>query len=418
MEGPTRLWTVPFVALTLAELAYFSAVGMAVFTLPLYLTGPLGSGEAAAGLAFGAFALVALVLRPWAGRLCDGHGRRPLLVAGAGLCAVGMLLMPVTTSAAAATAVRALQGVGEAAFVVAGFAALADLAPPDRIGEALSLNSLGLYLGLALGPLLADVVLSWRGYDAAWLTAGVLAALSLGALALVGETRPAPDVGPETGAEVASARRAARLVHVPAVPVALGFFTALLAIGGFLAFASLRAGSVGLTNAGTAFLLFGGTVVTCRVVFARVPDRMPSLSLAAGALAVISVGLLTVALWPTPAGFLTGIGVLAVGVAFSTPAFFTAVFSTAGPGERGTASATASIAVDAGLGLGPVLLGAVAEGAGLGAAFGVGAVVAAAGGVWMLRLRATAGRPAGTRPAPPRRSPRPGRTPRPRARRR
>ena len=43
-------------------------------------------------------------------------------------------------------------GVGEAAFFVAGFAFLADLAPPERMGEALSYNSLGLYLGIALGP--------------------------------------------------------------------------------------------------------------------------------------------------------------------------------------------------------------------------------------------------------------------------
>ena len=44
-------------------------------------------------------------------------------------------------------ALRLLAGVAEAAFFVASFAALADLAPPDRMGEALSYNSLGLYLG-------------------------------------------------------------------------------------------------------------------------------------------------------------------------------------------------------------------------------------------------------------------------------
>ena len=47
-------------------------------------------------------------------------------------------------------ALRLLAGVAEAAFFVAGFAALADLAPPARLGEALSYNSPGLYLGIAL----------------------------------------------------------------------------------------------------------------------------------------------------------------------------------------------------------------------------------------------------------------------------
>ena len=63
------------------------------------------------------------------------------------------------------SALRLVLGVAEAAFFVASFAALADLAPPDRIGEALSYNSLGLYLGLALGPPLGEVVVRTAGFD-------------------------------------------------------------------------------------------------------------------------------------------------------------------------------------------------------------------------------------------------------------
>src|SRR5664279_5260550 len=51
---------------------------------------------------------------------------------------------------------RVLLGVAEAAFFVAGVAALADLAPAERLGEALSYNSLGLYLGITAGPALGD----------------------------------------------------------------------------------------------------------------------------------------------------------------------------------------------------------------------------------------------------------------------
>jgi len=51
---------------------------------------------------------------------------------------------------------RLLLGVAEAAFFVASIATLADLAPPSRMAEATSYNSLGLYLGLAFGlPLLS-----------------------------------------------------------------------------------------------------------------------------------------------------------------------------------------------------------------------------------------------------------------------
>ena len=62
--------------LAVADLAYFTCVGVALLLLPRWATGPVGSDEAGAGLAFGAFAITALVCRPFAGRLADRHGRR------------------------------------------------------------------------------------------------------------------------------------------------------------------------------------------------------------------------------------------------------------------------------------------------------------------------------------------------------
>ena len=145
------LLTRPFVLLALAELAYFTADGVAIYALPVFVTGPLGSDAAGAGVAFGAFALSALVLRPFAGRLADSVGRRPLLLAGALICAAGMVGTAHVSTLAAVVALRLLLGVAEAAFFVAAIAAVADLAPPSRMGEAMSYNSLGLYLGLAAG---------------------------------------------------------------------------------------------------------------------------------------------------------------------------------------------------------------------------------------------------------------------------
>ena len=71
-----RLVTPAFIRLTLADVAYFTATGVAIYTLPLWVTGPVGSDTSGAGLAFGAFAVSALILRPIAGRLADTKGRR------------------------------------------------------------------------------------------------------------------------------------------------------------------------------------------------------------------------------------------------------------------------------------------------------------------------------------------------------
>ena len=191
-----RLFTRAFVALGIAELCYFTAAGIAIFALPLYVTGPIGGDEAWAGLAFGAFALTALILRPLAGRLADNYGRLPLLVGGALIAATSLGLIALADDLVTVIALRLLAGVAEAAFFVAGFAALADLAPEERLGEALSYNSLGLYLGIALGPPLGQALVTLGGYPFAWAGGAALAALAAGLSLLLGETRACPSGGP------------------------------------------------------------------------------------------------------------------------------------------------------------------------------------------------------------------------------
>jgi MFS family permease len=364
--------------LGIAELGYFTAMGVSIYALPLFATGPVGAGSAGAGLAFGVFALTALALRPLAGRLCDTIGRFPLLMFGAAVGAIGLAVTAHVDSLVGLVVVRLLLGVGEAAFVVAAFAALADLAPPDRMGEAVSYNSLSLYVGIAMGPVIGNAIATQQDLRAAWYGAAALATFATLCTVGVGET-----LSRTSAVSTGSARR---LIHWPAVPIGLGFLTGVVAMGGFLAFTSLRAQEVDLSNTSVPLLAYGLTVVLCRIVFAKLPDRVPALSLGTASLALTAVGLLIAASSQTPAALLIGAVVLAVGVAFTTPAFLAAMFATAAPGQRGAASATASVMIDVGLGAGPLILGIVAQGYGLGWAFATAAAIASAGSVWVARL--------------------------------
>ena len=382
-----RLFTGAFARLAVADLAYFTSAGVAVYTLPLYVTGPVGSDRSGAGLAFGAFAVSALVLRPVTGRLADTWGRRPLLVGGAVLCAAVMALTALAGSLASLVALRLLLGVAEAAFFVASLAALADLAPPGRVGEALSYNSLGLYLGLALGPLLGETLVETTGFPGAWAGAAVLALVAALVVLGLGETR-----GPR-----ADEPRPSALLHRAAIPPALGFFTSIAAVSGFLTFAALHAEAVGFSSTSLPLFVYGILVVLCRIAFARVPDRLPPLALGAAALVAIATGLAVMALWATPAGMLAGTVVIAAGITFSTPAFFAAVFATAAPGQRGAASGTVSAFLDLGLGGGPIVLGLVAEAYGIPWTLGAAAGLALLGGAWTLWLARSAAARAGDR---------------------
>jgi predicted MFS family arabinose efflux permease len=370
-----RLVTAAFVRLTLADVAYFTATGVAIYTLPLWVTGPIGSDKSGAGLAFGAFAVSALILRPVAGRLADTRGRRPLLVGGALISAVGMLGTAYADNLVLVILLRLLLGVAEAAFFVASIAALADLAPPSRMGEATSYNSLGLYLGLAFGPPLAEMLISTAGFRAAWYGAATLSLIAAVAAAGIKNLRS----GVAAGGRI-------RLIYWKAVPPALGFFASVVAMGALFAFGALQANAVGLMPASTPLFVYGLVVVAGRLSLARFLDRLPALMLGAAALVIIAGGLMIMAFWSTPLGMALGAAVFALGVTLSTPAFFSAIFATAQPSERGAASGTASVFLDLAMGGGPMLLGLAAQAGGIPFAFGLAAAVALAGSGWILAL--------------------------------
>ncbi|MFW3172444.1 MFS transporter [Geodermatophilus sp. CPCC 206100] len=379
---PDTLFTPAFVALAVADLAYFAAGGALIGVTPFFVSGPLGGGPAAVGVAVGAFSATTVVLRPLAGRWADRSGRRPLLVGGALLFALLVAGHLLVTGLAWLVVLRALLGVAEALYVVAGFAALADLAPPGRAGEALSYNSLTLYLGIGTGPVLGQALLGWGGFPLVWTGVGLLLAVAALVATRVPETRE-PASGPAPPAP---------LIHPAALVPGLGLFIGVAVVGGFLAFASLHAARLGVDRWSAVLGVFGLVVVACRLLFATLPDRVSPLRLAAAALGASGAGLVLVATVPAAWGLFAGAAVLGIGTAFLTPAVFAAVFSRVSPSERGSAAGTASVFIDLGLGGGPVVLGLVVAARGVPAAFLTAAGLAAAGAV-LLASRPVPGAP-------------------------
>ncbi len=367
-SDPQRLFTPAFIGLSLAELAYFTAAGVLIPLTPLFAAGTLGADEVGVGITVGAFSITALLLRPVAGRAADLRGRRPLLIWGALLAAAAVAAHLLATDLWILIGLRLILGVAEAFFFVAGFTMVADLAPPGRAGEALSYNSLALYLGIAFGPGVGEWLLATGGYTLAWIGGAALALVAgLIPIAMSETADRTADPGPM------------RILHGPSVLPALGLFTGVAGMAGFLAFVALYVQDLDMQGSGPVLLLFGLIVVGTRVLFAKLPDRVPAFRLAAAALALIAVGLAVLATQQSAIGLYVGAALAALGVAFTTPAFFRAIVDRAPASERGTAFGTTSGFLDLAFGGGPVLVGLVAGASSIPAGFGVAAALAAAG---------------------------------------
>ena len=369
-----RLVTPAFLAIGFAALGYFLADGVLIPAVPRYVEGPLGGGEVAVGVSVGAFSVTALLLRPWAGRLADRRGRRPLMLIGTAVFALSVLGYLVATSVPRMIVLRLLSGIGEAFFFTGAASAIVDMAPEERRGEALSFFSLALYVGIGVGPLLGELALGPGRLDLedarpAWLLAAAFAAAATVLVLFVRET-----VAPQR-----SDAEKPRLINPAALMPGLAILASVSAMSGYIAFVPLYSREVGLDSSSFVFLLYSGIVVLIRSFGARIPDVLGPVRCARIAMAISGAGLVVTALWATPVGLLIGTAIGAVGGALAFPALMSLAVGAAPSSERGSAVGTFTAFVDLAFGVGPATLGAAAEYGGYRAAFLVGGGVAFAG---------------------------------------
>ncbi len=144
------------------------------------------------GWVTGIYAMVWGLSQLWTGHLADRIGRKPPVVAGFALLALGIALTAATGAIVWWSAAAAIMGLGMALLYPNLIAAMADLAPPLWRARALGTYRYWRDTGYAIGALALGAVAEWaRGATPAiWATA-VLVALSGLWIALgVKESRP------------------------------------------------------------------------------------------------------------------------------------------------------------------------------------------------------------------------------------
>ncbi len=370
-EPPERpaLVTPRFALVVCSGVAYFLALGVVLPAIPQYVEHRLGGGSFAVGVAVGVLFVGAVLLRPWVGRIGDRVGRRVLIVSGASIVAVSILLYGAVESLGFLIGARVLTGLGEAAFFVGAATMVTDLAPPERRGEAISYWSVAVYGGLAFGPVLGEQLID-VGFASVWWVAGGLAIVAA-VLGFLTREVERPVVVATSGRE--------HLINRAAVGPGTVLFSGLIALAAFTAFVPLYVDDVGLGSADVVFLLYGGLVLVVRIFGARLPDALGGRRSGVLALAATTTGMTVMAVWGTTAGLLVGTVFFAVGASLLYPALLLLALGGAPETERGSVVGTFSSFFDLSQGLGSLIVGLVAAGAGYQGAFGAGAIFAATG---------------------------------------
>ena len=385
----------PFAGVFAITFLALFAVGIVLPVLPVYVKGPLGSGDFAVGFIGGAFAFTGIAARPIAGYLADSRGRRLVSVIGCLLAVGAGVLYFVPGGIPVLLLSRLLLGAGEGMVFTAGAAWVVDLAPEDRRGRIIGLYGLSVWTALSAGPPVGDFLYRSVDFELVW---AVATAVPLAAAFVASRLPEAfrPTDPPQRGALIA--------------PEALGPGAALaLKTWGFAALASfivLMLDERGIGHGAAAFTAFAAMVVITRLVAGDLPDRIGALRCAFGAALVEAAGLAIIAVSETLA--VTIAGAMVMGAAFSTlyPALSLHVVNQVPENRRGVALGTFTAFFDVGMAIGGPVVGAAAALWGYEAAFWVGVAGALAASLVVLALRrgSAASLPAASAPgsaAPP-----------------
>jgi len=358
------LLTRRFVIVALSGLLYFIAIGTLLPVVPRYVDKRLGGNDVAVGVAVGALAVGAILLRPLAGRVGDRYGRRVLMVTGALVVAVTAAIAGLVEALPWLMATRFFMGLGEACFFVGGTTMATDLAPVARRGEAVSYWSVSLWGGLAFGPVLGELVLDGSHYDRVWYTAGAVALAAAAVALATTETRGA--VVGERGKVIAPA----------AIRPGIMLAGTMIGIAGFSIFLPLYGPEVGVDDVGLLFLLYGIVVLGVRILGARLPDTLGPIRAGTIAMGATGGGLAITAVWHSTPGIVIGAIVIAVGSSFLYPSLLLLALRGVPESQRGSVVGTFSAFFDFAGGAAGIVLGGIAATSSYQGAFGAAAVLA------------------------------------------
>lgn len=378
----STLLTRPFLAVLLAQTS-FSFAFSSYFLLPKFVTTQLGAGPSEVGLVMASFGATSIFAIPLVGAAIDRLGRKRFMTAGAlVMLAASLGFLGVDRTGPLLYGLRMVQGIAFAMTFIAGSTLATDLAPDDRLGQALGIFGVSMLAMHAVAPAIAEPVAERWGWDAVFGMAACGAAVCAGLTLLVRE----PDGAPKP-------EGAASLVQVALRPRSLRIFLVVAltgaAFGAMMTYPQPFALEMGRSQVRGFFMAYAGAAIAVRLLLGGAADQWGRHRVSLGSLAayaLVVLGMSQLVPWALePLG-------LAFGAAHGLfyPAFNALAVEAAAPDERGKVMALYNGGFNAGNSGATLALGFVAERAGYASVFwiaGAGVVLA-----WLVLAASPEGR--------------------------
>lgn len=379
---PWEVW-----ALLAGSFLVAAGYGIVAPALPAFAQS-FGVGVTAAAAVVSALPVLRLLFAPVSGRLVARVGERAMYLTGLLVVAASTGACALATSYVQLLVFRGLGGIGSTMFSVSAFSLIFRLAPEGRRGQLSGLFTGAFLLGGISGPVLGgglvafDVRAPFLVYAAVLVVATAVVGTLLARSTALGARVDDPKVTPLTlsGALRFPVYRAALASGLATGWAVQGVRVALVPL-----FVAVALGREPLW-AGIALTVFAAGDGAMLLATSGLSDRVGRRPVVIAGLGIVAVGTACLGLFPNLVVLLVASLVAGAGAGLLQPAQGAAVADLVGSGRSGGPALSGfQMATDVGAIIGPIAAGALAEGLGFSAAFGVsGGVAALALLVWLV----------------------------------
>ena len=176
------LYSPSFITMAFSNLFTVSSFGT-FFLFPLFIASNGGS-KSDIGIIMGVFALSSVLCRPWISDMIDRIGRKRIYTIGCTIMSILPLIYLLFRGNLSnfylfLILVRILHGVGLAICFTASFTYIADIVPEKRLNEGIGMFGVTGLTGLAIGPVIGEIIITEFGFSVFFLTATGMATLGL-----------------------------------------------------------------------------------------------------------------------------------------------------------------------------------------------------------------------------------------------
>ena len=325
------IWSFPYVVLMGVNFFQSMAAFMTNTTLPLYLDA-LGAATSMVGIVVGAFAITALLVRPFAGPAFDSFSRKRLLLGAQTLIGLSLVGYGVVGSVPALFCVRLLHGVGIGCAGPLAMSFVSEFLPTSRLASGISIYALAQSFAQVIGPAVGLWLAESFGFSNAYFIAAASLFIAMAGVFFVKE--PPRERLPYRFA-------LNRMFAREAVPKAIVLCLLSIAFAGSTSYLVLYGNLLGIEGMGTYFVVYALCLVATRPLFGKMADRF-------GAPRVLVVGVMFFAasyvmLWQVRdfAGMIAVAVVGSAGFAACAPLIQSMALGSVPVERRGAASNTA-----------------------------------------------------------------------------